>query len=147
MSGPRLADGRKSCLAIGMYESKIGIDIEEIRDVAYQKRKASLVRALVAEAETMLPELIGHWQVVAASTAATMRRWLHGSPGSIYGCLHSERTLLLPPATRVPGLFLAGQNILLPGMLGCIISAAISSELILGNNSNDARFRECAKEE
>lgn len=146
MTGPRLTDGRKSCLAIGIYESKIGIDIEDIRDAAYQNRKASLVRALVAEVETMLPELVGHWQVIDASTAATMRRWLHGSTGSIYGYLHSEKILPLPPATRVPGLFLAGQNILLPGMLGCIISAAISSELILGNNSIVDRFRACAKE-
>lgn len=146
MTGPRLADGRKSCLAIGMHKSKIGIDIEQIRDIAYQHSKDALVRALVTEAETMLPELVGHWQVIDASTAATMRRWLHGSTGSIYGCLHTEKTLPLPPATRVPGLFLAGQNILLPGMLGCIISAAISSELILGNNSIVDRFRICAKE-
>lgn len=146
MTGPRLADGRKSCLAIGIYESKIGITTEDIRDVSYHNGKAALTQALVTEAETMLPELVGHWQVIDASTAATMRRWLHGSTGSIYGCLHSEKILPLPPATRVPGLFLAGQNILLPGMLGCIISAAISSELILGNNSIVDRFRACAKE-
>lgn len=146
MTGPRLADGRKSCLAVGLHAAEVGLETEDRRDETYLAAKKALTLALTAEAEAMLPELIGHWRVVDASTAATMRRWLYGSTGSIYGCLHTERTLPLPPATRVSGLFLAGQNILLPGMLGCVISAAISSELMLGNTTIVDRFRVCAKE-
>lgn len=146
MTGPASADGRKSCLAIGLHKAEIGMDGEDSREAICPQNKAALTRALAAEAEAMLPELVGHWRIVDASTAATMRRWLYGSTGSIYGWRHDETTLPLPPVTRVPGLFLAGQNILLPGMLGCIISAAISSDFMLGNSSLADRFRICAKE-
>lgn len=146
MTGPMLADGRKSCLAIGLHTAKLGLATEDDRDDAYRAGKAKLTQALTIEAEAMLPELAGHWRVVDASTAATMRHWVYGSTGSIYGSLHTAQSLPLSPATRVAGLFLAGQNILLPGMLGCVISAAVSSELMLGTHSIVDRFRVCAKE-
>lgn len=147
MTGPALADGRKSCLAIGLHEAAVGLDAEEMPHEAYQAEKARLTEALAEEAERLLPELAGHWQIADASTARTMRNWVYGSTGSIYGYLHAKNTLPLPPATKVQGLFLAGQNILLPGMLGCIISAAIAAEFMLENSTIIYRFRICAKEE
>ena len=150
MTGPELADGRKSCLAIGLHEGGVGLELEGRQkedEAAYREEKARLCTSLAEEAERLLPELAGHWQIADASTGRTMRSWVYGSTGSIYGYLHARNTLPLPPVTKVPGLFLAGQNILLPGMLGCIISAAIAAEFLLGNNAIVNRFRECAKEE
>ena len=147
MTGPQHDDGRKSCLVIGLQEAPVGLEVLESEKEAYRAEKERLTRALKDEAELLLPELAGHWHLVDASTARTMRHWVYGSTGSMYGYQHAKNTLPLPPATKVLGLFLAGQNILLPGMLGCIISAAIAAEFILGNSTIIDRFRVCAKEE
>jgi all-trans-retinol 13,14-reductase len=47
----------------------------------------------------------------------------------------------LLPLTRIPGLLLAGQNILMPGVLGGIISAALAVGFALGHDSALEEFR------
>jgi all-trans-retinol 13,14-reductase len=50
----------------------------------------------------------------------------------------------LLPVTRIAGLFLAGQNILLPGVLGGIVSAALAVGFALGHDNALKEFRACA---
>lgn len=147
MTGPCLADGRKSCLVLGIHQAPVGIHCKKPESSRYTTAKSLLTLKLAAEAENILPELKGHWIIAEASSSWTMRRWIYGSTGSIYGCAHTKTSLPLSPATRVQGLFLAGQNILLPGMLGCIISAAIAVDFATGRNCILDRFRTCANEE
>lgn len=105
----------------------------------YHQTKRALAAALADEVRRRCPEL-HDLRVVEAATPHTMRRWIFGSTGSLYGIRHDMHSAELQPATRVKGLLLAGQNILLPGILGCVISAAVAVGLIAGPESV---FKEC----
>ncbi|MDL2306849.1 FAD-dependent oxidoreductase [Desulfovibrio sp. OttesenSCG-928-C06] len=72
-----------------------------------------------------IPEL-NDFRVVDSCSEYSMRDWVEGSSGSIYGVMHSADNMPVPPFTRIPGLVLAGQSILLPGLLGAFISAAVA---------------------
>ncbi len=89
-----------------------------------------------------VPEL-GHISIHDTATAASMKDWIYGSSGSIYGMAHTSTGMPLLPVTRLQGLFLAGQNILLPGILGGIISAAVSVGFITDHAQVLKGFREC----
>lgn len=147
MTGPSYPDGRKSCIAIGIYDAKTGINNNKYKTLSYEHKKKILIHNLKLKSENILPELKKHWKIVDASTASSIQRWVYGSTGSIYGYKHAKNTIPLPPITKIQGFFLAGQNILFPGMLGCIISAAIAADSATGEDLTLNRFRICAKEE
>lgn len=113
----------------------------------YADFKTGASARLAAHAETLCPELRGRWRVLECATAHSLRRWCVGSSGSLYGFRHDTETLPLLPVTRVPGLFLAGQNILLPGVLGGIVSAALAVGFAHGHEAALSEFRTCADNE
>ena len=113
--------------------------------ISYQRQKAACVEHLRACAEARLPGLKKSWRILAAATPHTFRRYSYGSTGSLYGAAHLKNNLPLLPATRLPGLFLAGQSILLPGMLGSIISAALAAGLAFGHATVLKEFRACGE--
>ncbi|MDO5536237.1 MAG: FAD-dependent oxidoreductase [Desulfovibrionaceae bacterium] len=147
MTGPALPDGTKSCMVCAMSGAGTrGAGTAEGRGI-HLARKAAWQERLALRAERSLPMLGGHWRQVELVTGQAMRRWLHGSTGSCYGFAHNMGSLPLPPVTKVGGLFLAGQNILLPGVLGCIVSSAVAASFALGNDNILNRFRSCANAE
>ncbi len=111
----------------------------------YAKYKAQAVQDFVALAEQRCPQLRGKWRVLDAATERSMQHWVVGSTGSLYGMQHRLQDMPLLSVTRLPRLFLAGQNILLPGVLGGIISAALAVGFSLGHNTVLEEFRTCAQ--
>lgn len=93
-----------------------------------------------------LPGLKNSWRSLGRWDGGAMRKFIHGSDGSSFGFAHAAGVTPVLPVTRLRGLFLAGQNILLPGILGCIVSAAIACGLILGVGTALRKFHICAAE-
>lgn len=127
MTGPVCKQGRKSCMAI-VPTSGIA-PVERLLDLLEEK----------------FPTLKGDggFHVLGSFSGETMRRYIYGSTGSIYGNAHMNDTLPLVPVTRLNGFFLAGQSILLPGLLGCIISAAVATSMIIGVQNTLKKFGQC----
>ncbi len=90
--------------------------------LAWKQNKATQIKQYI---EKRLSNL-GPIKIHATATSASMRHWVFGSKGSLYGVAHTISSMPLLPLTRMEGLFLAGQNILLPGILGGIVSAALA---------------------
>lgn len=111
---------------------------------AYVRRVAARLAGLVEE---RCPELRGRWRILDTATGLSMRQWIGGSTGSLYGVLHDRENMPLLPVTRVPGLFLAGQNILLPGVLGGIVSAALAVGFAHGHEAALHDFRQTVPKE
>lgn len=111
---------------------------------SYAQWKAGLVAKAKAHIEERLPAIRGKWRIVDAATPDTMRRWIHGATGSLFGVSHDHTSVPILPATRIPRFFLAGSNILLPGILGCIVSAAIAVGIAFGHDAVLQEFRQCA---
>lgn len=116
------------------------------RPSSYLSFKKNAVARLSSHVEKRCPELRGNWRILAAATGMTTRQWVHGSTGSLYGLCHDMQNMPLLPLTRVPGLFLAGQNILLPGVLGGIISAALAVGFAQGHDAVLKEFRSCTND-
>ncbi|SBV92684.1 putative All-trans-retinol 13,14-reductase [uncultured delta proteobacterium] len=66
------------------------------------------------------------------ATPLTFRDYTHSPSGSVYGRKHTLMQHNPQPATRVPGLWLAGQSIVAPGVLGAVISAFLTCGFIVG---------------
>ncbi|MDR2489120.1 MAG: FAD-dependent oxidoreductase [Desulfovibrio sp.] len=111
---------------------------------AYAEWKRATRAALCGQIERRYPVLRGKWKVLDAASGATFRRWVYGCTGSMYGIRHDRTDVPLLPVTRIPGLFLAGQNIVLPGVLGGIISGALAVGFAIGHEQVLREFRICA---
>lgn len=105
------------------------------RGAGYEDFKSCKEEAIVQALEELYPGLGGGIQNVYSSTSLTFRDYLGSPDGSLYGILHdsaSPAASLFSPRTKVPGLFLTGQNLNLHGILGVSISSAVTASAILG---------------
>ncbi|MDH3974902.1 MAG: NAD(P)/FAD-dependent oxidoreductase, partial [Deltaproteobacteria bacterium] len=67
-----------------------------------------------------------------------------GSPGGAsYGLKQSVQEMKLGPVTSILGLYLAGQSILMPGIMGASISGLIGASNIIGMESLWNEVRKC----
>ena len=66
------------------------------------------------------------------------------SPGcGLYGTKHSIHQFNPLPATRIPNLWIAGQSVVAPGILGAIISGVVACGFILGMDTMRKEVAEC----
>ncbi len=119
-------------------------NVQHPRSAAYTTWKTNTAKRLQQYLQERMPEL-GAITVHEAATASTMQDWIYGSKGSLYGMAHTHQALPILPLTRMQGLYLAGQNVLLPGILGGIVSAAIATGFATNHQSILERFRTCAQ--
>jgi phytoene dehydrogenase-like protein len=100
----------------------------------YLEAKEEHAVGLIREAE----ELFGSFQgvkILDAYTPLTIRDWVNSPGGSAYGVLRSAGQTLstaLLNRTAVQGLYLAGQNVMAPGIIGSIMGSFSTVKLILG---------------
>ncbi len=142
--GRPAVDGRKPVMAVSLIPSANLPEGNPLpRSSSYVAWKRHAVESLRLAIEHRVPGLCGAWRIIDAATPLTMRHWIHGSTGSLYGVSHQRSSMPLLPPTRVPGLFLAGQNVLLPGVLGGIVSAAVAVGFAFGHDTVLKEFRAC----
>jgi phytoene dehydrogenase-like protein len=104
------------------------------RDTAYYARKQEHSELLLREAEQFFGKLQG-LELLDSSTPLTLRDWMNSPDGSAYGVLRSASQVLgtaLLNRTAVKGLFLAGQNVMAPGVIGTILGSFATVKLIVG---------------
>lgn len=115
------------------------------RGSAYEAFKAAQTAELLALMAEAMPELKGAVESAEAATPLTCRDYTGSEKGAAYGIHHtteqSGRYGLLP-RTRVGGLFLTGQSVLMPGICGTAISAFQTCSAILGSEHLLGRVHE-----
>ena len=79
------------------------------------------------------PELSENIRFTECSTALTLRDYSHSPFGSLYGVKHKVGQYNPLPLTKAKGLFLAGQAIAAPGILGAVVSAFLVCGIIIGH--------------
>ncbi len=114
-------------------------------DPPYAKWKEEMSLKLSNYILKRVPEL-KDIHILDSSTPHTMRDWVHSSRGSLYGIRHACTDLPLLPVTKLEGFYLAGQNILLPGLLGSMVSALVCLSLIFGDDNTLQGFRTWKKD-
>jgi len=109
----------------------------------YVREKENRAWRLIREAEEILGALPGA-KLLDAYTPLTTRDWVNSPQGSAYGILRSSDQLLEASVlnrTPVKGLFLAGQSVMAPGILGTILGSLGTVKLIIGPERYDKMFR------
>lgn len=90
-----------------------------------QKTLAKIGKAVV----DLCPELASV-RFVDGATPLTLRDYLHTPRGGLYGARHAVSQFNPLPMTRVPNLFLAGQAVVAPGLMGAMASAFLACGIL-----------------
>jgi len=104
------------------------------RPAAYHQVKAATAERVLASLRARWPEAAG-MEVLDTFTPLTFRDCTLTPSGSAYGLKKSVaalRSVQIRAVTRIKGLFLAGQSIVLAGVLGTVISSIDACGALLG---------------
>ena len=100
----------------------------------YSDYKAEIAEKLGQYIGAVFPGLIEKIRFTECATALTLRDYSHSPFGSLYGVKHKVGQYNPLPITKAKGLFLAGQAIAAPGILGAVVSAFLVCGIIIGHH-------------
>lgn len=101
---------------------------------SFKIKKAEILLDLIEE---KFPNIRDHIECYYTSTPLTYRDYIGTSDGSLYGIKKDFRNPIrsfISPRTKVPNLFLTGQNLNLHGVLGVTIASIVTCGEILGHD-------------
>jgi all-trans-retinol 13,14-reductase len=104
------------------------------RPESYRRFKEGIAGRMEYLVKQYCPELGGATTCAEVSTPLTVRDFGNAPSGGIYGVKHRVGQYNPVPLTRVKGLFLAGQAVTSPGILGAILSGFMACGNILGHD-------------
>lgn len=113
----------------------IGTDVGH-RGASYEEMKQARAERLLACAEQDHPGLRQKVRYYYTATPLTYYNYTRTRAGSVYGVLHDVRhpeACHVPWRTKLPGLYLAGQNVNSHGILGVLVGTMVTCEGILNN--------------
>ncbi len=115
----------------------------EYHDEAYEQLKCAETERLVEAFYRRYPDQRGRCRVLDAATPCTFASYTSTVAGSAYGLKHSVRQVSLEARTPVKDLYLAGQSVLTPGLMGVMISALLAVSRIIGAETVLGGLRKC----
>jgi phytoene dehydrogenase-like protein len=104
------------------------------RGKGYTATKLELAHTLVKKVEPVTGPLNG-LEMIDTYTPLTIRDWVNSPHGSAYGVMRSNTQMLsaaLLNRTKVKGLYLAGQSVMAPGILGVILGSLATAKFMVG---------------
>ncbi len=113
------------------------------RSGAYLAHKERITGQLLGRIEEFRPGFSGHVVFTECATPLTLRDFANNPLGSLYGVQHRIDQYDLVPVTRLKRLFLAGQALTAPGVMGTMISAFLACGTILGHEHLREELRKC----
>ena len=105
------------------------------RGEEYRAAKRQKADRLIRAAEEIFGPFKG-LRMIDAFTHLTLRDWVNSPGGSAYGVLRSTKQLIsaaMLNRTSVEGLFLAGQNVLAPGIFGTVLGSFYTVKQMIGH--------------
>jgi all-trans-retinol 13,14-reductase len=113
------------------------------RPESYRQFKAQALGRMQSQIERAYPDLAGNIQFMEGSTPLTLRDFCTTPLGGLYGVKHMVGQYNPHPVTRIPGLFLAGQAVVAPGVMGAVISGLLACGTILGHDLMRKKLKAC----
>ena len=124
--------------AASWESSRVGKRPEE-----YRQYKEQTLGCMQSQIERAYPDIAGNIQFIEGSTPLTIRDFCSTPLGGLYGVKHMVGQFNPQPATRIPGLFLAGQAVVAPGLMGAMISGFLACGTILGHDLMRKELKAC----
>lgn len=113
------------------------------RGADYTAAKMSLAQTLVQKIEPLIGPMDGH-KIIDTYTPLTIRDWVNSPNGSAYGVMRSTAQMLsasLLNRTKIKGLYLTGQSVMAPGILGGILGSLVTAKFIVGPERFEQEIR------
>jgi all-trans-retinol 13,14-reductase len=107
----------------------------------FKKRKAEI---LLDTVERKFPELRDCIKSYYVATPLSYRDYIGNDDGSLYGIVKDYKNTLktfISPRTKLPNLYLTGQNLNLHGILGASMSAIVTCCALLDNDNVITKIR------
>jgi len=101
----------------------------------YDEFKARMSEKVLTELEKKFPGIRQKIKSMNASTPLSFRDYIGNGDGSLYGVLkdyHEPLKTFISPRTKIPNLFLTGQNLNMHGVLGVTIGSIKTCAEFLG---------------
>lgn len=114
------------------------------RGEEYEQFKVGKAEQLIGEMEKRYPAIRDMIQSYSSSTPLTYRDYLGCREGALYGVLKDYKEPMrafINSRTKVPNLYLTGQNIHVHGILGVTVGAVLTIGEILGHEYIVSRIR------
>ena len=108
----------------------------------YDRFKEEITRRLRAYIEEVIPEFRHNILFAECATPYTLMKWTNNPTGSLYGVKHKIGHLNPMPLTKIENLYLAGQAVTGPGILGAMVSAFLACGYVLGHERLRKELRE-----
>lgn len=108
---------------------------EDDRGEDYEQFKNRKAQKFLRYVYDRFPELENAIDTCYISTPLTLRDYLGTADGSLYGVTKDHRDPMktfISPRTKIPNLYLTGQNLNMHGVLGVTVSAVLTCSQILG---------------
>jgi all-trans-retinol 13,14-reductase len=106
----------------------------ERRGDEYRELKRRKAETVLAQLERDFPGILANVEAYYTSSPLTYRDYTGTVKGSMYGVLRDINAPRIIHRTKIPNLFLTGQNINAHGIMGVIIGAAITCSELLGRD-------------
>jgi all-trans-retinol 13,14-reductase len=113
------------------------------RPEEYRQYKGQALERMQNQIERAYPDLAGNIQFIEGSTPLTIRDFCSTPLGGLYGVKHMVGQYNPHPVTKIPGLFLAGQAVVSPGVMGAVISGLLACGTVLGHNIMRKELKAC----
>jgi all-trans-retinol 13,14-reductase len=104
------------------------------RPESYRRFKEEITGRMENLVKRYCPELGRATACAESSTPLTVRDFVNAPSGGLYGVKHKVGQYNPVPLTRVKGLYLAGQAVTSPGILGAVLSGFMACGNILGHD-------------
>ena len=144
---PKIYDGKRKGLCIMKLKSddvlKNASYNNDYRSKSYTEYKESQTSSIVDSLLAFCPEIDGKFKVVSSASPSTYEAYTRTSRGAAYGLKQSVNQITLGTRTSIVGLYLAGQSILMPGIMRASISGVISAGNILGMEELWGELKKC----
>jgi len=113
------------------------------RPAAYYARKRIITEEIVQRVTNVIPALHNQIDQCVLATPLTLRDYMYSHSGALYGAQRVVDEYPLQVTTRIDGLYLSGQALVAPGVMGAMISAFNSCGTILGRERLIGELKKC----
>lgn len=117
---------------------------EDNRGRAYEDFKKRKAESLIDLVEEKFPELRKAIKSYYTATPLSYKDYIGNDDGSMYGITKDYSNPLktfISPRTKIPNLYLTGQNLNLHGILGATMSGLVTCTAFLGNDNIIEKIR------
>ena len=102
------------------------------RPASYNDWKQVTGARILEALERRLPDMLSTPKLLATATPLTFRDLTNTPGGGLYGAMHHLDDMPLLPITRVGGLYLTGQAVVAPGLVGALCSSFLTTRALVG---------------